>query len=85
MVGLVPEGVNSHTFELIPSDIIKINDADLIIIDGLNLEANVEKTATNAISKNPNNIHLLKLGDKTISKQEWIFDFSFPKEKNLIK
>ena len=46
MVGLVPEGVNSHTFELIPSDIIKINDADLIIIDGLNLEANVEKTAT---------------------------------------
>ena len=83
MVGLVPEGVNSHTFELISSDIIKINDAD-IIIDGLNLEANVEKTATNAISKNPN-IHLLKLGDKTISKQEWIFDFSFPKEKNLIK
>lgn len=63
MVGLVPEGVNSHTFELIPSDIIKINYADLIIIDGLNLEANVEKTATNAISKNPN-IHLLKLEDK---------------------
>lgn len=84
MVGLVPEGVNSHTFELIPSDIIKINYADLIIIDGLNLEANVEKTATNAISKNPN-IHLLKLGDKKTSKQEWIFDFSFPKEKNLIK
>lgn len=84
MVGLVPKAVNSHTFELIPSDIIKINDADLNIIDGLNLEANVEKTATNAISKNPN-IHLSKLGDKTISKQDWIFDFSFPKEKNLIK
>lgn len=62
MVGLVPEGVNSHTFELIPSDIIKFNDADLIIIDKLNLEANIEKTATNA-TKNPN-IHLLKLGDK---------------------
>lgn len=62
MVGLVPEGVNSHTFELIPSDIIKINDADLIIIDGLNLEANVEKTATNAISKNPNRYSLIKTG-----------------------
>src|SRR5918995_3592728 len=45
-----------------------------------NLEPNVEKTATNTISKNPN-IQLLKLGDKTISKQEWIFYFSFPKEK----
>ena len=81
LIGLVPEGVNSHTFEMIPSDIIKINDADLIIIDGLNLEADVEKTAENVISKNPNKIQLLKLGDNTISKREWIFDFSFPKDK----
>lgn len=81
LIGLVPEGVNSHTFEMIPSDIIKINDADLIIIDGLNLEADVEKTAENVISKNPNKIQLLKLGDNTISKGEWIFDFSFPKDK----
>jgi ABC-type Zn uptake system ZnuABC Zn-binding protein ZnuA len=80
LIGLVPEGVNSHTFELVPSDAIKINDADLIIIDGLNLEADVEKVATNAKSKYPN-IQLLKLGDNTISKKDWIFDFSFPKEK----
>ena len=81
LVGLVPEGVNSHTFELKPSDTIKIHDADLVIIDGLNLETNVEQIAENVISKNPNNIQLLKLGDKTISKEDWIFDFSFPKEK----
>lgn len=80
LVGLVPEGVNSHTFELIPSDTIKINDADLVIIDGLNLEANIEKIAENIISKNPS-IRLLKLGDNTISKKAWVFDFSFPKEK----
>jgi ABC-type Zn uptake system ZnuABC Zn-binding protein ZnuA len=80
LIGLVPEGVNSHTFEIIPSDLIKINDADLIIIDGLNLEANIEKIAENAIAKNPS-IQLLKLGDNTISKEEWVFDFSFPKEK----
>jgi manganese/iron transport system substrate-binding protein len=79
LIGLVPEGVNSHTFEIIPSDLIKINNADLIIIDGLNLEANVEKIAENAIAKN-SNIQLLKLGDNTISKDQWIFDFSFPKE-----
>lgn len=79
LIGLVPEGVNSHTFEFIPSDLIKINSADLIIIDGLNLEANIEKIAENAIAKN-SNIQLLKLGENTISKEEWIFDFSFPKE-----
>ena len=79
LIGLVPEGVNSHTFEIIPSDLIKINNADLIIIDGLNLEANVEKIAENAIAKN-SNIQLLKLGDNTISKDQWIFNFSFPKE-----
>ena len=80
LIGLVPEGVNSHTFELVPSDAIKINDTDLVIIDGLNLEADVGKVATNAKSKNPN-IKLLKLGDNTISQDQWIFDFSFPKEK----
>jgi manganese/iron transport system substrate-binding protein len=81
LIGLVPEGVNSHTFEIIPSDLIKINNADLIIIDGLNLEVNVEKIAENAIAKN-SNIQLLKLGDNTISKDQWIFDFSFPKEND---
>ena len=80
LIDLVPEGVNSHTFELIPSDVLKINNADLIIIDGLNLESDVEKVAENEITKN-SNIQLLKLGDNTISKDEWIFDFSFPKEK----
>ncbi len=79
LYGLVPEGVNSHTFELIPSDLIKINNAELIIIDGLNLEANIEKIAENAIAKN-SSIQLLKLGDNTISQDKWVFDFSFPKE-----
>ena len=27
----VPEGVNSHTFELVPSDVVKVNDADLVV------------------------------------------------------
>jgi ABC-type Zn uptake system ZnuABC Zn-binding protein ZnuA len=53
LIGLIPEGVNFHTFELIPSDVIKINNADLII-DGLNLETDVEKIADNEITKNSN-------------------------------
>jgi ABC-type Zn uptake system ZnuABC Zn-binding protein ZnuA len=81
ITGLVPEGVNSHTFELVPSDIIKIQNADLVIIDGLNLEGNIEKTVNQVQSKN-HQLQLLKLGDNTITKNQWIFDFSFPKEND---
>jgi ABC-type Zn uptake system ZnuABC Zn-binding protein ZnuA len=79
LTGLVPEGVNSHTFELVPSDIVKVNDADLIIIDGLGLETNIEDVAEEARSMNPL-LQILKLGDKTITPSQWVFDFSFPKE-----
>src|SRR5207344_1293549 len=34
LTGLVPEGVNSHTFEPVPSDIVKLSNADLVIING---------------------------------------------------
>jgi ABC-type Zn uptake system ZnuABC Zn-binding protein ZnuA len=54
LTGLVPEGVNSHTFELVPSDVIKVNNADLVIIDGLGLETNVEEIAElNRSKKSP--------------------------------
>ena len=42
LTGLIPEGVNSHTFKLVLSDVVKVNNADLVIIDGLGLETNVE-------------------------------------------
>jgi ABC-type Zn uptake system ZnuABC Zn-binding protein ZnuA len=79
LTGLVPEGVNSHTFELVPSDIIKVNNADLVIIDGLGLETSVEDMAKEARSKNMRP-EILKLGDNTITPNQWVFDFSFPKE-----
>jgi ABC-type Zn uptake system ZnuABC Zn-binding protein ZnuA len=78
-VGLVPEGFNSHTFELVPSDIVKVNNATLVIIDGLGLETNVEQIADQARSKNPQ-LQILKLADNTITPDQQIFDFSFPKE-----
>ncbi|MGA8842639.1 MAG: metal ABC transporter substrate-binding protein [Nitrososphaeraceae archaeon] len=80
LVGIIPEGSDSHTFELVPSDVVKMNDAGLIIIDGLNLEGGMEKVAIEANNKNPK-VQLLKLGDNTITKDQWLFDFSFPKEK----
>lgn len=79
LTGLVPEGVNSHTFEPVPSDIIKLSNADLVIINGLYLEDNIEKAVNELLTKNPN-IQLLKLGDNTVNSTDWVFDFSFPKE-----
>ena len=38
LTGIIPEGINSHTFEPIPSDSKLLSSADLIIINGLDLE-----------------------------------------------
>jgi len=79
LIGLVPEAINSHTFELVPSDVVKVNDADLVIIDGLGLETNIEDVVGEAHKTKPN-LQILKLGDNTITSDQYIFDFSFPKE-----
>lgn len=33
LTGIVPEGVNSHTFEPVPSDAVRLAEADLIFIN----------------------------------------------------
>jgi ABC-type Zn uptake system ZnuABC Zn-binding protein ZnuA len=77
---LIPDGVDSHTFELTPSGAVKVQNADLVIINGLHLESGVEKVSNASRAHNPNQ-QLLKLADNTINKNQWIYDFSFPKEK----
>src|SRR5919109_1661374 len=74
--GLVPEGVNSHTFQPTPRDVQYLAEADLIILNGLYLEIPTEKLAR---SSGKTGVTIMKLGDSTISKAEWVFDFSFPK------
>ena len=74
--GLVPEGVNSHTFQPTPRDVQYLAEADLIILNGLYLEIPTEKLARNS---GKTGVMIVKLGDNTISKTEWVFDFSFPK------
>jgi ABC-type Zn uptake system ZnuABC Zn-binding protein ZnuA len=74
--GLIPGGTDSHTFEPVPSDIRYIAEADVIILNGLYLEVPTEKLAL--ANKKPGT-RILKLGDQTISPQEYVFDRSFPK------
>lgn len=80
LTGLVPEGVNSHTYEPVPSDIVKLGKADLVIINGLYLEDPMERIVNTSLNTNPN-IQLLKLGDNAVNPTEWVFDFSFPEEQ----
>jgi ABC-type Zn uptake system ZnuABC Zn-binding protein ZnuA len=77
ITAIVPEGVNSHTFEPVPSDAKLMTEADLIILNGLDLEIPALKMArANKRATTP----ILLLGDRTISEKEYIYDFSFPKD-----
>jgi len=77
IVGIVPEGVNSHTYEPAPSDARQLVDADLIFINGLKLE---EPTLKLAEANAKDGAEIVLLGDQTISPEEYVFDFSFPEE-----
>lgn len=77
LTGIVPEGVNSHTFEMVPSDAMIVRNADLVIINGLHLETDFEKVVE---ASGRQDLQLLRLADNTITRDEWVFDFSFPEE-----
>jgi ABC-type Zn uptake system ZnuABC Zn-binding protein ZnuA len=78
LTGIIPEGINSHTFEPIPSDSKLLSSADLIILNGLDLETPTLKLAQANLKPGAS---IYSLGDKTIKEADYIFDFSFPKEQ----
>jgi manganese/iron transport system substrate-binding protein len=73
--GIIPEGVNSHTYEPAPSVARLISEADLIVFNGLFLE---EPALNMAEANKKDEAVILQLGDKTVTPEEWQFDFSFP-------
>jgi len=73
--GVVPEGVNSHTFAPAPSVARAIAEADLIVLNGLRLE---EPTLEMARANKRQEAVILSLGDQAISREDWRFDFTFP-------
>ena len=78
LTGIIPEGMNSHTFEPIPSDIKIIAAADLFMLNGLDLETPTLKL----VHANKKSIaSILLLGNNTITDKDLVFDFSFPKEQ----
>ena len=80
VTGIVPEGVNSHTFEPAPSDAAVMEDADIVFINGLHLE---EPTRELAEANVGDGVPIVQLADRTISEDEYIFDFSFPRSEGF--
>lgn len=76
LTGLIPEGSDSHTFEPVPSDARILSQADIIFLNGLDLEQPTLKLAQASQKKGA---QIILLGEETLSPGAYIYDFSFPK------
>lgn len=76
--GIIPEGMNSHTYEPPPSVARTLARADLIVMNGLSLE---EPTLELAEANKKEGAVILLLGDRAITREQWKFDFSFPESQ----
>ena len=77
LTGIIPEGTDSHTFEPAPSDAKILAQGDVIFVNGLKLE---EPTVKMAEANQKAGAEIVQLGEQTISPDQYIYDFSFPKE-----
>ena len=75
--GIIAPGVDSHTFEPAPSDAVKLAAADLIFVNGLALEGTTIELAEANLKPGAK---IVELGPQTITREQWVFDFSFPEE-----
>ena len=73
--GIVPEGVNSHTFEPSFSLATTLANADVFFLNGLFLEQPSLELAQANLKEGAS---IVSLGDQSISREDWQFDFSFP-------
>ena len=78
ITGVVPEGINSHTFEPPPQVSKVMEKADIVFVNGLQLE---EPTFELAEANAPDGAVIRKIGDLVLPEADYIYDFSFPKEE----
>ncbi|MEI6496277.1 MAG: metal ABC transporter substrate-binding protein [Actinomycetota bacterium] len=77
VIGLVPEGTNSHTYEPPPSMAATLETADIAFINGLGLEDPTKKMAE---ANSRAGAVICELGTAILPESDWIYDFSFPKD-----
>lgn len=77
ITGIVPEGTNSHTFEPPPQVAELLSTADVVLVNGLQLE---EPTKDLAETNMKDGAVLVEVGNEVLPPEDYIFDFSFPEE-----
>ncbi len=75
--GVIPEGQDSHTYEPKPSVAALVATADVVFLNGLQLDDPTKQLAEQNVSPGTD---VIELGTRTIDPSEYIFDFSFPRE-----
>ena len=73
--GIVPEGVNSHTYSPVPSVAATLEDADVVLLNGLQLE---QPTLELARANLDDRALICAIGEQVLEPADYIFDFSFP-------
>ena len=95
LAGLIPEGVDSHTFEPSPETVKSLTKAQILFMDGLHLEGSTLKQAeanmahpvteptstAGFLTDSARGTEIIQMGDLTVAPSEYAFDFTFPKEK----
>ena len=76
LTGIIPEGSDSHTFEPAPSTAALFANADVVFVNGLHLE---EPTRKMAAANAKAGSEIVILGEKTLTPDQYMYDFSFPK------
>jgi ABC-type Zn uptake system ZnuABC Zn-binding protein ZnuA len=74
--GLIPEGVDSHTFEPTSDTARILSSADVIFLNGLDLE---DPTLRLAQANKKDGAQIYLLGPNAIRPDQYLFDFSFPR------
>ncbi len=75
--GIIPEGEDSHTYEPKPSVAELFSKADIVFVNGLSLE---DPTKSLADKNVPAGGQVIELGSIVLSPDEYIYDFSFPRD-----
>jgi manganese/iron transport system substrate-binding protein len=74
--GLIPEGQDSHTFAPTPATARVLSNADLIFLNGLDLE---DPTLAIAQANEKAGALIYQLGSNALTPDQYLYDFSFPR------
>ena len=78
VTGIVPEGVNSHTFDPRPSVAELLATVDVVYLNGLFLEEPTKELAEANLGEGAD---IIELGMLALPEEEYRYDFSFPREE----